>query len=77
MSRHAQVYYRDRLAGTIAELPEGGYRFTYHPDYVGEGPAMTARLVTRNASGELWTEDLFETVLPALENAPQPDHFVF
>jgi hypothetical protein len=38
---------------------------------------MEAMLVTRNAEGDIWKEPLFETVLPPLENAPQPDHFVF
>ena len=54
-------------------LAPGGRMFVV----VGEGAAMTAMLVTRNAAGELWREKQFETVLPALENAPQPDHFVF
>jgi protein-L-isoaspartate(D-aspartate) O-methyltransferase len=44
---------------------------------VGEAPAMTAKLVSRNAGGEVWREDLFETVVPALHNAPQAEHFVF
>lgn len=44
---------------------------------VGEGPVMTAMLVTRNAEGEIWKEKLFETVLPPLDKAPQPSHFVF
>jgi len=44
---------------------------------VGEAPAMQAMLVTRGETGEIWRENLFETVLPPLENAPQPDHFVF
>ncbi len=44
---------------------------------VGEAPAMTAMLVSRNSDSEIWKEKLFETVLPALDNAPQPDHFVF
>jgi len=54
-------------------LAPGGRMFAV----VGEGPAMTAVLVSRNADGEIWKEELFETVLPALDNAPQPDHFVF
>lgn len=54
-------------------LAPGGRMFVV----VGEEPAMTAMLVSRNAEGELWKEKLFETVLPALENAPQPDPFVF
>ena len=54
-------------------LAPGGRLFVV----VGEGPAMTAMLTTRNADGEIWQEKLFETVLPPLDNAPQPDHFVF
>jgi protein-L-isoaspartate(D-aspartate) O-methyltransferase len=54
-------------------LAPGGRMFAV----VGEAPAMTAMLVTRNSNGELWKETLFETVLPALDHAPQPDHFVF
>ena len=44
---------------------------------VGEAPAMHAMLVSKNAGGEVWKESLFETVVPTLDNAPQPDHFVF
>lgn len=44
---------------------------------VGEEPAMEALLVSRSAEGDAWRESLFETVLPALHDAPQADHFVF
>ena len=44
---------------------------------VGEAPAMHAMLVSRNRDGEIWKEQLFETVLPPLENAPRPNRFVF
>lgn len=54
-------------------LAPGGRLFAI----VGEEPAMTAMLVSRDRNGEIWRENLFETVLPALENAPQKDHFVF
>ena len=54
-------------------LAPGGRMFVV----VGSEPAMTARLVSRNADGEIWSESLFETVLPPLEKAPQPDRFVF
>ena len=60
-----------------AELEEllrpGGRMFVV----VGEGPAMSAMLVSRTAEGEIWKETLFETALPALEHAPQVDHFEF
>ena len=54
-------------------LAPGGRMFVV----VGEAPAMHAMLVSKNADGEVWKESLFETVVPALDNAPQPDHFVF
>jgi protein-L-isoaspartate(D-aspartate) O-methyltransferase len=58
----------------LAELlAPGGRLFVV----VGEAPAMTAMLVSRTEAGEIWRENLFETVLPPLENAPQPDHFEF
>ena len=54
-------------------LRPGGRMFVV----IGEGPAMSAMLVSRTAEGEVWKETLFETVLPALEHAPQVDHFEF
>jgi protein-L-isoaspartate(D-aspartate) O-methyltransferase len=54
-------------------LAPGGRMFVV----VGEEPAMTAMLISRNSSGETWKENLFETVLPALDHAPQPNHFTF
>ena len=54
-------------------LAPGGRLFVV----VGTEPAMTAMLVSRNADGEIWKETLFETVLPPLDKAPQPDRFVF
>ncbi len=44
---------------------------------VGEAPAMEARLVTCAASGACSEVGLFETCIPALRNAPQPERFVF
>lgn len=44
---------------------------------VGEGASATAQLVTR-VKGDIYTrEELFETALPALINAPRPDSFTF
>ncbi len=43
---------------------------------VGEPPVMNARLVTRVAEDEWASEDLFETLLPPLVNAPRPQRFV-
>jgi protein-L-isoaspartate(D-aspartate) O-methyltransferase len=60
-------------AGLEELLRPGGRMFVV----VGEAPAMSAMLVSRTAEGEIWKEALFETVLPALEHAPQADHFEF
>jgi protein-L-isoaspartate(D-aspartate) O-methyltransferase len=43
---------------------------------VGQAPVMEAWLV-RRAEGEFTRESLFETALPALRNAPQPEPFRF
>ncbi|MCI0564430.1 MAG: protein-L-isoaspartate O-methyltransferase [Nitrososphaera sp.] len=44
---------------------------------VGQSPIMDARLITR-AGPSAWTsESLFETDLPQLRGAPQPQRFVF
>lgn len=34
MSRKARIYYRDKLAGTLEETDEGGYKFIYDSTYV-------------------------------------------
>lgn len=44
---------------------------------VGEAPVMEARLVTCAASGTCSEVGLFETCIPMLRNAPQPERFVF
>lgn len=44
MSRQAHVYYRNRWAGTLSELPAGGYRFVYDPTYLERGPAISLTL---------------------------------
>jgi protein-L-isoaspartate(D-aspartate) O-methyltransferase len=56
-----------------ALLAPGGRMFVV----VGDAPAMHAMLVSRNAAGETWREQLFETVLPPLHKAPEHDRFVF
>jgi len=43
----------------------------------GEEPVMNAILVTRSEQGELHRRGVCETLLPPLQNAPQPDHFKF
>jgi protein-L-isoaspartate(D-aspartate) O-methyltransferase len=44
---------------------------------VGDPPAMTARLTRWSAPGAIVHQDLFETVIAPLKNAPQPARFVF
>jgi protein-L-isoaspartate(D-aspartate) O-methyltransferase len=43
----------------------------------GRAPAMEALLVTRVGEADWMRESLFETDIPALINAPQPQSFVF
>lgn len=67
------------ITGSLPLMPEyykqslnvGGRLFVIS----GDAPAMEARLVTRLGQDEFADEALFETDLPALENAPQPDRF--
>ena len=57
----------------LAQLKVGGRLFAF----VGEAPVMKARLITCEAEGRFRTEDVFETVVPMLENAPQREAFSF
>ena len=58
----------------LLEQPKvGGRLFAF----VGEAPVMKARLVTCEAEGRFRTEDIFETVVPMLKDAPQRDGFSF
>ena len=69
------------LTGSVPVLPEafknslkpGGRLFAI----VGDAPAMHATLITRLASGEFENVTLFETVVAPLQNALQPERFVF
>lgn len=68
------------ITGSLPILPEvfeqslqpGGRLFAV----VGDAPAMEAMLITRLSEDEFRRETLFETTLPALRNAEQPDRFV-
>lgn len=55
------------------QLALGGRLFVV----VGTGVVMEALLITRTASNGFRREALFETRLPALENVPEPEGFVF
>ena len=67
------------IMGSMPVLPEsfqlslnkGGRLFAF----VGDAPAMEAVLITRVGDNEWSHEVLFETDVPELENAPQPERF--
>jgi len=69
------------LTGSVPVLPEafqadlkvGGRLFAV----VGESPGMEAQLITCGAKGVYRTTNLFETSVPSLKNAMQPQRFVF
>ncbi|MBV2263845.1 MAG: protein-L-isoaspartate O-methyltransferase [Thauera sp.] len=57
----------------LEQLKVGGRLFAF----VGEAPVMKARLITCEAEGRFRTEDVFETVVPMLKNAPPREAFSF
>jgi len=59
--------------GFQQSLKAGGRLFAV----VGVAPAMDAQLITCAVTGAYGTISLFETVIPALRNAPQRAQFVF
>ncbi len=69
------------LTGSVPVLPEafsaslkiGGRMFAV----VGEAPVMEAQLITCVAEGVYRTTNLFETSVPSLKNAMQPQRFIF
>lgn len=69
------------ICGSLPSLPDsflqslkiGGRLFVI----TGQEPVMEARLVTRTSEQGWIDQTLFETVLPPLINAPQPQRFVF
>ena len=69
------------LNGSVQSIPEGlldklnigGRLFAV----IGEQPAMSATLITRQKGGGLAEEELFETSLPRLSSAEQKDIFNF
>ena len=75
------VYDAIVLTGSTPVLPDswreqlrpGGRLFAV----VGDPPVMTARLLRWTTPEAVASEDLFETVLAPLRNAPQPERFVF
>ena len=51
MMRQADVYFRDCLAGQLAET-QTGYRFTYDPSYLRDGHAISVSLPLQDAPFE-------------------------
>jgi protein-L-isoaspartate(D-aspartate) O-methyltransferase len=69
------------LTGSVPVLPEG-FPKTLKPGgrllaVVGEPPVMEAQLITCVSTGVCNSVGLFETCIPPLRNAPQPERFVF
>ncbi len=69
------------LTGSVPVLPEA-FRASLKPGgrlvaVVGEPPVMEARLITCVAPGVYQVAGLFETCIPPLKNALQPERFVF
>ncbi len=69
------------LTGSVPVLPDA-FRQQLKPGgrllaIVGEAPVMTAQLVTAVGAGAFNTVGLFETCIPPLRNALQPERFVF
>ena len=57
----------------LRQLKPGGRVFAV----IGESPVMRARMTRWVAEGSYATEDLFETVIKPLQNAPVPSRFAF
>jgi protein-L-isoaspartate(D-aspartate) O-methyltransferase len=69
------------LTGSVPVLPDA-FQKSLRPGgrliaVVGEPPVMEAQLINCVAAGACCTTALFETCIPALRNAPQPEKFVF
>ena len=69
------------LSGSVPVLPEA-FQNSLKPEgrffaLVGDAPAMHARVITRVAAGKFDSVTLFETVVAPLQNALQPERFVF
>ncbi|HKB58593.1 MAG TPA: protein-L-isoaspartate O-methyltransferase [Gallionellaceae bacterium] len=69
------------LTGSVPVLPDA-FLHTLKPGgrlfaVVGDAPVMEARLLTKDASGAVVSANLFETNIASLQNAEQPERFVF
>lgn len=69
------------LTGSVPVLPEN-FQHSLNPGgrllaVVGEAPVMQTRLITRVSGGAFSNVTLFETCIPPLKNALQPQRFQF
>ena len=69
------------LTGSVPVLPEN-FQHSLNPGgrliaVVGEAPVMQAQLVTRTSGTACSAVTLFETCIPSLKNALQPQRFKF
>jgi len=69
------------VTGSLPLLHQG-FRALLKPNgrlfvIVGQPPIMQALLITRVGDQEWNSESLFETAIPALQNAPRPENFKF
>jgi protein-L-isoaspartate(D-aspartate) O-methyltransferase len=69
------------LTGSVPVLPQA-FQKSLKPGgrllaVVGEPPVMEARLITCRSAGAYNSIELFETCIPPLKNALQPERFVF
>jgi serine/threonine-protein kinase HipA len=44
---YGTVYFQDELAGTLEQIPDGRYSFTYNPDYIAAGQPQIAHTLFR------------------------------
>ena len=52
MTRSADIYYCDRLAGRLDELDNQQYRFSYDREYLADGAAISLTLPLQDAPFE-------------------------
>src|SRR5260370_1880098 len=47
VSLYGTVYFKDALAGTLEQIPDGRYAFTYNPAYIEAGQPQIAHTLSR------------------------------
>ncbi|MBF0593551.1 MAG: HipA N-terminal domain-containing protein [Candidatus Omnitrophica bacterium] len=82
--RKADVFYQNRLAGILEETDQG-YRFSYAPDYVKTGCAVSLSLPLQEGAFEspvlfsffsgMTAEGWYRDIVCATKKIDQTDHF--